>query len=217
MFFVVGDGVCACTLSRASGEGRWALLLMLAGATVRGRRMGDDVFSSKRPLSDDAGRVLVVGLAWQQIRLRNEPIWCGCHWINESVLCGGQLCPACKAGYSKRPYAFAHVDRPNQTTAIIRLSASDVCELQRTGSDSTALILGDSWKIRRPGERKPLVAEFFKSFPEFLPIPQENLTLEVLRLHRIRATAADVRERAYYGLICARAEEACGGRRLQLQ
>jgi len=179
--------------------------------------MSDEIFSSKVPAADDAGRVVVVGPAWQQVRLRNEPIWTGCHWIGESILCGGRLCPACKLGHPKRPYAFAQVDRPGQATAIIRLSASDVAELQRTGSNPAALVVGDSWKIRRPGDRKPLTAEFFKSFLETLAISQEALMLEILRLHRIRGTLADVRQRAYYGLICARAEEACGGRRLQLQ
>lgn len=217
MFSVAGVGVCACTSADAPDEGRRALLFMLTGATVEIGRMNDEVFSRERPSSDDAGRVVSVGLQWQQIRLRNEPIWCGCHWINESILCGGKMCPACQAGYPKRPYAFASVDRPNQTTAIIRLSASDVAELQRTGSDPDALVVGDTWKVRRPGDRKPLVAEFFKTFSEVLEIPREALMLEILRLHRIRGTITDVRERSFYGLICGRAGEACGRGKMLIQ
>lgn len=179
--------------------------------------MCDDVFTKEAACSDESGRVVSVGSAWQQIRLRTEPIWCGCHWLGQSILCGGKLCPACKAGSPKRPYAFAAVDRPAKGLAVLRMSASDVAELQRTGSDPAALVIGDTWKVRRPGERKPIVAEFFKSFRETLELSQELLMLEVLRLHGIRGTAADVRERAFYGLVCARAAEACGQRQLMLQ
>lgn len=179
--------------------------------------MCDEIFSSRRVESDHSGRVVSVGTAWQQIRLRNEPVWVGCHWLGESVLCGGRLCPACERGNPKRPYAFVQVDRPGQTMALLRLSASDCAELQRTGSDPAALVVGDSWKIRRPGDRKPLVAEFFKSFSETVAVSQESVMLEILRLHRVRATLTDVRERAFYGLVCARALEACGVRSLIVQ
>lgn len=179
--------------------------------------MGDEVFSSRRVESDDSGRVVSIGTGWQLIKLRSGVVWGGCHWINESILCGGKLCPACRLGYPKRPYAFALVDRPGQAVAVIRLSASDVAELTRTGSDPSALVVGDSWKVRRPADRKPIVAEFNKKFSDVLELSLELVQLEVLRLHRIRGTIADVRERAFFGLVCARAEEACGGRRLQLQ
>ena len=174
----------------------------------------DDVFSNLRPETDDSGRVVVVGVHWLCVRLRSFPVWVGCHWVREHVLCAGPKCALCSAGHPKRPSAFAYVDRVAHTTALLRLSASDIAAMSATAKHLNGdLVIGDCWKICRPKDRAPLAVEFVKHSPEILELTQDRVMLDVLRLHRIQATARDVAERTFMGLVLARSQEACGGSR----
>lgn len=178
----------------------------------------DDVFSSKKPETDDAGRVVVVSHAWLSIRLRSFPVWVGCHWVQEHVLCGGPKCPLCRHGHPKRPSSFAFVDRVAATTALIRLSATDLAAMSASaGHVNGDLVLGDCWKIARLKERQALSVQFIKHSPEIIELTQDRVMLDVLRLHRIQASARDIAERTFMGLVLARAEEACSGQRTMLQ
>lgn len=180
--------------------------------------MSDEVFSRVRPASSDSGRVVVVGARPVQVRFRSVPFWAGCHWVQQSVLCAGSLCPLCKKGQPKRGYAFSLVDVPQQGVQILRMSVSDFAKFVRPDpSSALELGIGDVFEIRREKERVPLTVRFVKSCSEIIQLSQEQLVLEVLRLHGIQATHADVRERAYWGLIQQRALEACGGQRLLIQ
>lgn len=179
----------------------------------------DDVFSQVRPVGDDSGRVVVVGPRMQPVRLRSLVVWCGCHWIGSHVLCGGNGCKACEVGHPKRSYGFCIVDRPAQTVALLRLSATDVARLEEAsrGSDpARPLSIGDEFRIRRDGDRKPLTIEFLKNSPKIIELDRDYVLLEILRLHGIKATAGHVRERTYFELVRGRAAEACGGSRLML-
>lgn len=178
------------------------------------RRMGNDVFSLERPQTSDSGRVCVFSSRPQQIRFRSQLWWAGCHWFGESVLCGGSLCDACKAGHQKRAYAFAIVDIPGEASRVARFSSSDIAIiLARPGSVAAELAIGDVYEVARKEQRRPLSARFVKKCENLIEVFADALVLEVLRLHRIAATHADVRERAYWGLVQARVREACGGQR----
>jgi hypothetical protein len=176
--------------------------------------MEDEVFSKMRPPSSDSGRVVVVSSRPTQVRFRSVPFWAGCHWLGQSVLCAGTKCPACAKGHPKRGYAFSLVDVPQQGTQILRMSVSDFAKFVRPDpSSALELDIGDVFEIRREKERVPLTVRFLKSCQDIIELSQEQLVLEVLRLHRIQATHADVRERAYWGLIHQRCLETCGGQR----
>lgn len=176
--------------------------------------MSDELFSRRRPEGDDSGRVVVVDQRWQSIKLRSLPTWVGCHWLGQHLLCAGSTCEICKRRHPRRSFAFSIVDRPGATAALLRLSATDVATMSAaTGRSDLDLLVGDAFKIRRDADRKPLSVEFLKNFPQTIELSQEYAILEVLRLHRIKATAADVRERAYYGLIAERALSACQGQK----
>ena len=176
--------------------------------------MSHEVFTPSKPLSSDSGRVVVVSSRPIQVRFRSVPFWAGCHWLGQSVLCGGSECPACQAGHAKRGYAFSLVDVPQQGTQILRMSVSDFARIVRPSPDATVeLDVGDVFEIRREKERVPLTVRFLKSCENIIELSHDQLVLEVLRLHRISVTHADVRERAYWGLVNDRARVACGGQR----
>lgn len=176
--------------------------------------MSNEVFSRERPSTSTVGRLCVFGARSKQVRFRSMPFWAGCHWFHESVLCGGSVCEACKHGHAKRAYAFALVDVPGEATQIARFSTPDFAlMLARPGAHPAELEIGDVYEVRREADRKPLVSRFLKKCENIIELGHDELVLEVLRLHRIAATHADVRERAYWGLVNNRAREACGGQR----
>jgi hypothetical protein len=124
----------------------------------------------------------------------------------------------CAAGHPKRPSAFSYVDRIADTTALLRLSAADLAAMSATAKRLNGdLVIGDCWKIARLKERAPLAIEFIKHTPEVIELTQDHAMLDILRLHRIQATASDVRERTFMGLVMSRAQEACGGQRRLVQ
>jgi len=177
----------------------------------------NDVFSARKPISDESGRVVVVDGKRQCVRLRSLVVWAGCHWLQQHVLCGGAGCKACEVGHPRRSYGFAIVDRPTQTAALLRLSATDVARLEESsrGTDPTReLAIGDEFWIRRDGDRKPLTVEFLKNSPQIVELDRDYVMLEIMRLHGIKATPRDIRERIYFDLVRARALEACGGHRV---
>lgn len=176
--------------------------------------MSNEVFTQDRPRSSDSGRVVVVTTRPIQVRFRSVPFWAGCHWLGQSILCGGSECACCKAGHPKRGYAFSLVDVPQQGTQILRMSVSDFARIVRPSPDSSVeLDVGDVFEIRREKERTPLTVRFLKSCPGIIELTHDQLVLEVLRLHRIAATHADVRERAYWGLVNERCKMACQGQK----
>lgn len=180
----------------------------------------NDVFSRTKPTTDDAGRVVAVSDRWQLIRLRSLPIWCGCHWAGMHLLCGGKQCELCRTGVPKRSYGFSIVDRPQDTAALIRFSASDVARLEasvRCTDPARDLKVGDQFKIRREKDRVPLTVEFVTNSSQILELQPDFVMLEILRLHQIQASPRDVAERSFYGMICARAAQACSGQRSLIQ
>lgn len=174
--------------------------------------MSNEVFSREKPASSESGRVVVVSARPKQVRFRSVPFWAGCHWFGQSVLCGGSACPACEKGHAKRAYAFALVDVPGEGTQILRLSCSDFAKIVRPDpAAGLELAIGDVFEIRREKERVPLTVRFLKNSPNVIELSHDQLVLETLRLHKISVTHADVRDRAYWGMICDRARVACGG------
>lgn len=174
----------------------------------------DEVFATTCGRDDHDSRVVKVNGVRQIVRARSTPVWVGLHWCDYSVLCAGTDCPACKVGFPKRRYAMLSVDRPGSCIAVIQLTEKDLCLFTSLDKAAEGTIrIGSQYRVWRPKERQPLIAEYLGFTANLTPISQEILMVDVLRIHGIRATEGDIRTGGFRSLVKARASEACHSRR----
>lgn len=172
----------------------------------------DDVFSLSRSSDQPDSRIVRITLAKQAVRIRSEPLWVGLHWVGESILCAVKDCEACRQGYTKRPYAMIAVDRPGNAIAVLQLTEGDLALCTRLDQESKGTIrIGSQFRVWRPQTRQPMSAEFLGFTADLLPVPRESLIVDVLRIHKIKATEGDVRTGGYRALTSMRAASAVGG------
>lgn len=175
----------------------------------------DDVFSLSRASDQPDSRIVRITLKQQAVRIRSEVLWVGLHWVGESILCSVKDCEACIQGYTKRPYAMVAVDRPGNSIAVIQLTEGDLTLLKNLDALSQGTIrIGSQFRVWRKADRQPLSAEFLGFTAELLPVPREQLIVDVLRIHKIRATEGDVRTGGYRQLTSMRVASALGGRKV---
>jgi len=176
--------------------------------------MSVDVFASCRNVEQCDSRIVRVTALKQAVRLRSEPLWCSLHWVEQSILCCGDACPACEAGFPRRSYAFASVDRPGNTSAVMQLTERDLCTLSSLVPDQTTGIqIGCQFRVWRPASRQPLAAEYLGYTASLIEWPKETLIVDLLRIHGIRATEGDARTGGYRQLVRSRAGEVSRSRR----
>lgn len=175
----------------------------------------DDVFSLNRSSDQPDSRIVRVTVKQQAVRIRSEVLWVGLHWCGESILCPVKDCEACKQGYTKRAYAMVAVDRPGNAIAVIQLTEGDLSLLKKLQpADEDMIRIGSQFRVWRKADRQPLSAEYLGFTAELLTVPREQLIVDVLRIHKIRATEADVRTGGYRALTSMRVESALGGRKV---
>lgn len=174
-----------------------------------------DVFSTSYAREERDSRVVRVTRSSQRIRIRAVPLWVGLHWVERSILCAGKACRCCETGLPVRRYAMTVVDRPEQTLAVLQLTEGDLCKLARLdGQQDLVTRIGSQYRIWRPGERRPLEAEFLGFTENLITISKEMVMVDVLRIHGIRASEADVRDGGFLHLVQLRAAEVSRGERL---
>lgn len=175
----------------------------------------DDVFSTTCGRDDHDSRVVKVTGIWQGIRVRSTPLWVGLHWCDQSILCAGSDCAACQAGFPKRRYAMVSVDRPSNCLAVLQLTERDLCLLHGLDPQvEESIRIGSQFRVKRPVSRQPLVAEYLGFTANLVTVSQEIVMVDVLRIHGIRATEADVRTGGFRRLVQMRSLEAAKGRRV---
>lgn len=173
-----------------------------------------ELFASTCVSEERDSRVVKVTARQQWIRIRSQLLWTSLHWAERSILCGGDGCPACERGYTKRSYAFAAVDRQGNTAAIIQLTESDVCLLRGLGDQQgLGTTIGTSFRVWREKTRQPMRAEYCGFTPELILIPREKVIVDVLRIHGVAATELDVSSGGYRQLVKMRCLDQIGGRR----
>jgi hypothetical protein len=174
-----------------------------------------DVFSSTCGRDDHDSRICKITAARQLVRVRSGPLWCSLHWCDQSILCAGDSCPACEAGFPKRRYSFVAVDRPGSCLAVLQLTEKDWCLLSTLDNSVVGMTrIGSQFRVWRPASRQPMAAEYLGFTADLISIPQEVVIVDLLRIHGIRATEADVRTGGFRRLTAAKAHEAAKGRRV---
>lgn len=174
-----------------------------------------DVFSASCTRDERDSRVVRVTGTRQIVRLRTSPLWVGLHWADRSILCATKGCSCCDSGMPIRRYAMVVVDRPGQTMAVLQLTEGDLCKLARLdGQEDLTTRLGAQYRIWRPGARRPLEAEFLGFTQDLVTITPQMAMVDVLRIHGIRATEADVRDGGYLHLVQLASSQAARGGRL---
>lgn len=158
-----------------------------------------------------SGRVVAITATPQVVRVRGRAVAAGCHWLGEHVLCGGNECLACDRGHPKRPFFFLAVDSPSREVRILRVTPKDMQEIGVRAFDSCGkneVDCGLQMRVWRPGPRRPLAVEYLGHTRGLIELSQEMVWLDVLRVHRICAVAADVRTGEALRLIRIRVGEA---------
>lgn len=152
------------------------------------------VFSAERGELGRESRVLRVDGVRKLVRMRSSPAWCWLHWLECSVLCAGESCPACGAGLPRRRYAFVSVDRPEHLLVVMQLTEGDLCKLRNLVPSCEDMIpIGAQFRVWRPRTRQPMAAEYVGLTTNLLATPVESLLVDLLRIHGIMATEGDVR------------------------
>ncbi len=190
--------------SHPRGRGRWALGAVIDSKAAQ--QLGDcavsDVFASSCARDDHDSRVVRVSGVRQIVRIRSEALWCGLHWADRSILCSGSNCVACERGWPLRRYAMVAVDRPGQSMAVLQLTERDLCLLTTLNPSSPeSMKIGSQFRVWRSESRQPMSAEYLGVTENLLVIPRETAMVNVLRIHGIRATEADVRTGGFRRLV----------------
>lgn len=173
-----------------------------------------DVFSLSRGAPGHDSRVVRVAAAPIAVRIRSTRLWVGLHWVEQSVLCAGSRCACCELGFTKRRYAMVAVDRPQGTVGVLQLTERDLCLLEGLDSKTPeSMRIGSQFRVWRSASRQPMSAEFLGFTEKILPVSQEALMVDVLRIHGIAATEADVRDGGLQQLVANRSLEAANPRR----
>lgn len=173
-----------------------------------------DVFSSSSGDGERESRLVKVTAAFQRVRVRSAEVWAGLHWCGLSVLCSGVECPACQSGFPKRRYCFVAVDRPGQAIALLQLTERDHSQcVSLDPSGEVTMRIGSQFQIRRKITRQPMEIEYCGFTENLLKMPEETIKVDLLRIHGIRATEADVHTGGARRLVQLRAAEASSTRR----
>lgn len=171
-----------------------------------------DLFASTCADQEHDSRVVRISARQQWVRLRSQLLWTSLHWADRSILCGGEGCPACDRGYTRRKYAFAAVDRQGNTAATIQLTEGDVCLLKGLGDQAgVGTTIGSAFRVWREKTRQPMKAEYCGFTAELILIPRERVIVDVLRIHGVAATEADVSSGGYRRLVQMRCADLIGG------
>lgn len=174
-----------------------------------------DLFASTCVDAGPDSRVFRVNARQQWMRLRSQLLWTFLHWADRSVLCGGEGCPACDRGYTKRKYAFAAVDRQGNSAATIQLTEGDVCLLKGLGDQhGVGTTIGSTFRVWRERTRTAMKAEFCGFTAELILIPRETVIVDVLRIHGVAATELDVSSGGYRRLVQLRCADMISGGRV---
>lgn len=176
----------------------------------------NDVFTLTRSVDDVSSRVVRVLAAKLPVRLRSKFVWAHLHWAQQSILCGGDECPACSQGYTRRRYAFVAVDKPGLAQGVLQLTENDVCLLAKLAKcDPESKMIGLQFRVWRSKSRQPLEAEFLGFTEELFAVPAETVMVDVMRIHGVRATEKDVSGGGFRSLISSRTMELIGNARSQ--